>query len=61
MRTFETFPNLVTMFFDRARAKGEVPFLWHKAGGEWRSRSWAETESPSSSDVASSPNQSLTR
>ncbi len=43
MRTFETFPNLVTMFFDRARAKGDVPFLWHKAGGTWQSRSWAET------------------
>jgi long-chain acyl-CoA synthetase len=43
MREFETFPNLVTMFFARAAAYGDAPFLWHKAGGSWQSTSWAET------------------
>ena len=43
MRTFETFPNLVTMFFARARENGDAPFLWHKSGGVWLSRSWAQT------------------
>ena len=43
MRTFETFPNLVTMFFTRARENGDAPFLWHKSGGVWLSRSWAQT------------------
>jgi long-chain acyl-CoA synthetase len=43
MRSFETFPNLVTMFFTRAREQGDAPFLWHKAGKGWSSRSWAQT------------------
>ncbi|MFZ4745332.1 MAG: AMP-dependent synthetase/ligase [Sphingomonas sp.] len=43
MRTFETFPNLVTMFFTRARVNGDAPFLWHKTGGLWQSHSWAQT------------------
>ena len=43
MRTFETFPNLVTMFFTRARENGDTPFLWHKGGNGWQSRSWAQT------------------
>lgn len=42
MRTFEHFPNLVTMFFSRAREKGEAPFLWAKRDGRWQSLSWAE-------------------
>lgn len=42
MRTFERFPNLVTMFFTRAREKGEAPFLWAKQGGAWVPLSWAE-------------------
>ena len=42
MRTLEYFPNLVSMFFARAREGGTRPFLWHKAGGKWHSRSWAE-------------------
>ncbi len=42
-RKFEDFPNLVTMFFTRAREKGDAPFLWHKADGAWRPISWAET------------------
>ncbi|MGN6620466.1 MAG: AMP-dependent synthetase/ligase [Sphingomonas sp.] len=43
MRTLEHFPNLVTMFFARARDGGDAPFLWHKEGGRWVSQSWAET------------------
>jgi len=43
MRQLEHFPNLVTMFFTRARDKGDAPFLWSKQSGEWRSISWRET------------------
>jgi long-chain acyl-CoA synthetase len=43
MRQFEQFPNLVTMFFARAREGGGKPFLWRKQGGTWQSISWAET------------------
>jgi long-chain acyl-CoA synthetase len=42
MRQFEHFPNLVTMFFTRAEQGGDKPFLWRKAGNEWRPISWAE-------------------
>ncbi|KEZ00190.1 AMP-dependent synthetase [Sphingomonas sp. BHC-A] len=42
MSAMERFPNLVTMFFDRARAMGDAPFLWRKAAGEWQSLSWTE-------------------
>ena len=42
MRTLEHFPNLVTMFFARAREKGDAPFLWAKREGAWVSMSWAE-------------------
>ena len=38
----EHFPNLVTMFFTRAREKGDAPFLWSKKNGEWEAISWAE-------------------
>ena len=40
MRQLEYFPNLVTMFFTRARERGEVPFLWAKKGGAWQPMSW---------------------
>ncbi|MFS0773603.1 AMP-dependent synthetase/ligase [Sphingomonas sp. 1P08PE] len=43
MRTLEHFPNLVTMFFQRAREKGDAPFLWTKADGRWESTSWSDT------------------
>jgi long-chain acyl-CoA synthetase len=43
MRTLEHFPNLVTMFFTRAREKGDKPFLWHKQGGAWVPLSWRDT------------------
>jgi long-chain acyl-CoA synthetase len=43
LRTLEHFPNLVTMFFARAREGGEKPFLWHKKNGRWQALSWTET------------------
>ena len=43
MRQIEKFPNLVAMFFTRARAGGDQPFLWHKRGDAWVPLSWAET------------------
>ena len=43
MRELEHFPNLVAMFFSRAREKGDAPFLWAKIEGEWRSTAWRET------------------
>ena len=42
MRQLEHFPNLVTMFFTRARENGDKPFLWAKQGGAWVSISWAD-------------------
>jgi long-chain acyl-CoA synthetase len=39
---FDSFPNLVSMFYARARQRGDKPFLWAKIGGEWLSISWAE-------------------
>ncbi|MGC4249932.1 MAG: AMP-dependent synthetase/ligase [Sphingobium sp.] len=42
MRAIERFPNLVTMFFARARDMGDAPFLWRKKDGAWRSMSWAD-------------------
>jgi long-chain acyl-CoA synthetase len=43
MRKLEKFDNLVSMFFTRAREKGDAPFLWAKSGGKWQSTSWAES------------------
>lgn len=40
---FDDFPNLVSLFYTRAAYRGDAPFLSAKAGGEWRSLSWAET------------------
>ena len=42
MRQLEHFPNLVTMFFTRARENGDKPFLWAKIADQWRSISWKE-------------------
>jgi long-chain acyl-CoA synthetase len=41
-RQLEQFPNLVTLFFTRAREQGDKPFLWAKAGGKWHPTTWAE-------------------
>ncbi|QIG79023.1 AMP-dependent synthetase/ligase [Stakelama tenebrarum] len=41
-RQLEHFDNLVSMFFTRARDKGDAPFLWAKQDGKWVSTSWAE-------------------
>ena len=35
-------PNLVTLFFERAAEYGDKPFLSHKANGVWISKSWAK-------------------
>jgi long-chain acyl-CoA synthetase len=53
MRLFEHFPNLVTMFFQRAAENGNKPFLWHKSGGNWQSISWAEAARQVASVAAS--------
>jgi long-chain acyl-CoA synthetase len=42
LRAIETFPNLVTMFFARAKEKGDAPFLWRKSDGEWHPLSWTQ-------------------
>ncbi|WP_242128474.1 AMP-dependent synthetase/ligase [Sphingobium sp. Sx8-8] len=42
MKAIERFPNLVTMFFARARAMGDAPFLWRKTAGQWQSLSWTD-------------------
>lgn len=34
--------NLVGMFFDRAEARGEAPFLWAKRNGAYRAQTWRE-------------------
>jgi len=34
--------NLITLFFDRADAMGDKPFLWAKNGGVYHARSWKE-------------------
>ena len=39
---FEQFPNLVAMFFDRARVRGDGPFLSAKHDGAWRAITWRE-------------------
>ena len=41
-RQLEHFPNLVTMFLTRARAKGDSPFLAAKREGRWQAISYAE-------------------
>ena len=53
MREFEHFPNLVTMFFTRAREQGDAPFLWAKRGGEWTSISWTQAAQQVASLAAS--------
>ncbi|NJM50601.1 MAG: long-chain fatty acid--CoA ligase [Sphingomonadales bacterium] len=39
---FDSFPNLVSLFYARAAQLGDKPFLWAKIGGEWLSISWLE-------------------
>jgi long-chain acyl-CoA synthetase len=43
-RQLEHFENLVQMFFARAAAKGDAPFLWAKSDGRWQAVSWAEAK-----------------
>ena len=42
VRRLEHFPNLVAMFFTRAKEKGDAPFLWIKRDGAWQATSWAD-------------------
>ncbi|CAN5235717.1 AMP-dependent synthetase/ligase [soil metagenome] len=42
MREFESFPNLVAMFFARATERKSAPFLWQRRSGRWVSLSWTE-------------------
>jgi long-chain acyl-CoA synthetase len=53
VRQFETFPNLVTMFFTRARTLADKPFLARKREGAWKAFSWAETARQVASFAAS--------
>jgi long-chain acyl-CoA synthetase len=39
---FDTSPNLVSLFLDRADRLGDAPMLWAKQDKEWRALSWAE-------------------
>ncbi len=39
---FPAYPNLVAMFLDRARERGDSPFLSAKRDGKWQSISWTE-------------------
>jgi long-chain acyl-CoA synthetase len=58
-REFETFPNLVTMFFARAREQADQPFLWHKAPTGWTPQSWAEVAAKVASLAAALKNLGL--
>ena len=40
---FESAPNLVRLFLDRADELGERPFLVAKREGKWQPLSWRET------------------
>jgi long-chain acyl-CoA synthetase len=39
---FDTSPNLVSLFLDRARLLGDEPMLWSRRDGRWQSLSWTE-------------------
>ncbi|MBU2586847.1 MAG: AMP-binding protein, partial [Alphaproteobacteria bacterium] len=40
MQDIDGAQNLVELFLKRADAKGDAPFLGHKAGGQWVTQSW---------------------
>ncbi|MFQ3664882.1 MAG: AMP-dependent synthetase/ligase [Sphingomonadaceae bacterium] len=42
-REAEHWPNLVTLFFARAKAGGDAPFLSARRDGRWQALSWNET------------------
>ena len=39
---FESYSSLVAMFLDRARTRGDRPFLAAKRDGQWQTQSWRE-------------------
>ncbi|HAQ32510.1 MAG TPA: hypothetical protein DCP05_00225, partial [Rhodospirillaceae bacterium] len=43
MMRYETWANLVTMFFEKAAERSGKPFLWAKYGGVYKPLSWGET------------------
>jgi long-chain acyl-CoA synthetase len=52
LRQFEYFDSLPAMFFARAAAMQDKPFLWAAKGGSWRSIGWAEAARTVSSMAA---------
>ena len=42
---YQAWRNLVVLFFERAEAKGDRPFLWQKRGGRYQPMSWREAAS----------------
>jgi long-chain acyl-CoA synthetase len=55
----EHFPSLTAMFFARARAKGNAPFLFSKRDGAWQSLNWAETAQQVASFAAALRNMGM--
>ncbi|MDX1576815.1 MAG: AMP-binding protein, partial [Kiloniellales bacterium] len=41
---YGTWPNLIAMFFEQAKAHGERPLVWAKQDGRYRPWSWQEVE-----------------
>ena len=33
--------NLVDLFLQQAKIKGDSPFVWHKVSGNWESLTWS--------------------
>ncbi len=40
--SYDTWPNLATMFFEKTADIGDKPFLWAKRDGNWTSVSGTE-------------------
>ena len=40
--SYDTWPNLATMFFEKTAELGDKPFLWAKRDGSWASVSGNE-------------------
>ena len=40
--SYDSWPNLATMFFEKTAELGDKPFLWSKHGGRWTSVSGNE-------------------
>ena len=42
MMRYETWPNLATMFFEKAAERGKKPFLWAKSDGAYKPLNWMQ-------------------